>query len=207
MPGKKEQVLFCRLTDQQRMMYEAFLRSDIVKGVFRGTAQLLGAITTLRKICNHPDLVCPSSKSSLDAFLQNGFVDQNELLQDPDSDLDDFFAKEGEDDEDPGGMSSLTGRSGKLEVLAKILPLWKKQGHRVLIFCQWRKMLDVIMQFVKLQGWKYSRLDGNTNVASRQRLVNKFNSDDSFFVMLCTTRTGGVGLNLVGVSFALFRFP
>jgi DNA excision repair protein ERCC-6 len=92
---------------------------------------------------------------------------------------------------------------------------------RVLIFCQWKKMLDIIERFtgkrtrrplisfketefshyvVELQGWKFGRLDGNTNVASRQRLVDTFNSDDSYFGMLCTTRTGGVGLNLVGAD-------
>jgi SNF2 family DNA or RNA helicase len=35
----------------------------------------------------------------------------------------------------------LAERAGKLHVLSKILPLWKEQGHRVIIFCQWRKML------------------------------------------------------------------
>ena len=44
------------------------------------------------------------------------------------------------------------------------------------------------------------RLDGNTSVASRQRLVDRFNSDESYFGMLATTRTGGVGLNLTGAN-------
>ena len=39
-------------------------------------------------------------------------------------------------------QDSLTGRYGKLEVLAKILPLWKKQGHRVLIFSQWKNAFN-----------------------------------------------------------------
>jgi DNA excision repair protein ERCC-6 len=199
MPGKREQVLFCRLSDQQRDMYEAFLRSDLVKNVFRGSAQLLGAITMLRKICNHPDLVCSPSESSLQAFLQNGFVNENQLVQDAESDANTSNAEFFYDDEETG-MKSFVERSGKLEVLAKILPLWHRQGHRVLIFCQWRKMLDLIMRFVEMNGWKYGRLDGNTNVASRQKLVNKFNADDSYFIMLCTTRTGGVGLNLTGAN-------
>jgi DNA excision repair protein ERCC-6 len=198
MPGKKEQVLFCRLSEQQREMYEAFLRSDLVKQVFRGSAQLLGAITMMRKICNHPDLVCPPSKSMLDSFIRNGCLDNNGSIPYPDSDKDDYDGFDVEDE--LADMNSLIERSGKMEVLAKILPLWQKQGHRVLIFCQWRKMLDLIMRFVEMNGWKYGRLDGNTNVASRQRLVNKFNSDDSYFIMLCTTRTGGVGLNLVGAD-------
>jgi superfamily II DNA/RNA helicase len=72
--------------------------------------------------------------------------------------------------------------------------------ERVLIFCQWKKMLNIIQRFVELQGWKFGRLDGNTNVAARQRLVDTFNADESYFGMLCTTRTGGVGLNLTGAN-------
>jgi DNA excision repair protein ERCC-6 len=107
-------------------------------------------------------------------------------------------------DEDEGMVvnESVVERAGKLQVLAKILPLWKEQGHRVLIFCQWRKMLNIIQRFTELQGWKFARLDGNTNVASRQRLVDTFNTDESFFGMLMTTRTGGVGL----VSHCTFEF-
>ncbi|KAL3917622.1 MAG: hypothetical protein SGILL_004626 [Bacillariaceae sp.] len=203
MPGKREQVLFCRLSDQQREMYEAFLHSDLVKRVFRGSAQLLGAITMMRKICNHPDLVCPPSRSSLNTFLQNGCVNENQISQEGDSD--DYMSDEEMLDDDEDGMQSFVERSGKLEVLAKILPIWKKQGHRVLIFCQWRKMLDLIQRFVQMNDWKYGRLDGNTNVASRQRLVNKFNDDDSYFAMLCTTRTGGVGLNLTEREVTIYR--
>ena len=53
-------------------------------------------------------------------------------------------------------------------------------------------MLTIVQRFTELKGWKFGRLDGNTNVAARQRLVDKFNSDTSYFGMLCTTRTGGV---------------
>mmetsp|Transcript_4359 Transcript_4359/g.10213 ORF Transcript_4359/g.10213 Transcript_4359/m.10213 type:complete len:1276 (+) Transcript_4359:56-3883(+) len=195
MPGKKEQVLFCRLTSHQRVLYESFLQSDLIKSVMRGSAQLLGAITMLRKICNHPDLVCPPNRSSIDTFIQKGFVDENDLDACDD------------DDDSIDNEETLTDRSGKLEVLAKILPLWYKQGHRVLIFCQWKKMLNIIQKFMMLKGWKFGRLDGNTNVASRQRLVDNFNADDSYFAMLCTTRTGGVGLNLTGADRIILYDP
>ena len=61
-------------------------------------------------------------------------------------------------------------------------------------------MLNIIEHFVELQGWKFGRLDGKTNPATRQQLVDNFNSDDSYYGMLCTTRTGGVGLNLTGAD-------
>mmetsp|Transcript_699 Transcript_699/g.1070 ORF Transcript_699/g.1070 Transcript_699/m.1070 type:complete len:218 (+) Transcript_699:773-1426(+) len=43
-------------------------------------------------------------------------------------------------------------------------------------------------------------MGGNTNVAARQQLVDTFNEDDSYFGMLMTTRTGGVGLNFTGAD-------
>ena len=68
-------------------------------------------------------------------------------------------------------------------------------------------MLNIIEQFTNLKGWKYSRLDGNTNVASRQRLIDKFNNDPECFCILMTTRTGGVGLNITGANRVLLYDP
>eukprot|EP00969_Alexandrium_andersonii_P245654 10856381-Alexandrium_andersonii.AAC.1 len=56
-------------------------------------------------------------------------------LHDDSSSSDDEFYEE--DD-------AIADQSGKLQVLSKILPLWKQQGHKVIIFTQWRKMLDII---------------------------------------------------------------
>ncbi|KAL7495615.1 hypothetical protein ACHAWT_005016 [Skeletonema menzelii] len=186
MPGKTEQVLFCRLSPKQRRMYEEFLRSDEVMGVMRGSANLLGAVTTLRKICNHASLVANADGS------------MHPSLNDDSSSSDEEFYEE--DD-------AIADQSGKLQVLSKILPLWKQQGHKVIIFTQWRKMLDIIERFSNMQGWNYARMDGNTNVAARQRLVDKFNNDESYFCMLMTTKTGGVGLNITGANRVLLYDP
>lgn len=84
----------------------------------------------------------------------------------------------------------------------------------MMVFVQWKKMLDLIQTFVELLsqncssdnkeeegvGWKYLRMDGSTNIGSRQTNVDKFNSDPSYFLFLMTTRTGGVGLNLTGAN-------
>ena len=121
MPKKTEQVLFCRLSTKQRLLYEEYLRSDEVFGVMRGSVQLLKAVTVLRKICNHPDLVVRPDVYTINSALKDGSSSSSS-----DDDCDD---------------DQLVERSGKLAVLSKILPLWHKQGHKVIIFCQWRKML------------------------------------------------------------------
>jgi len=182
MPGKTEQVLFCRLSSKQRSLYEEYLRSDDVTGVKRGSVQLLKAVTVLRKICNHPDLVVGPS----------GVIDD---------------AGSSSSDEDFYDMEQMAERSGKLQVLSKILPLWHKQGHKVIIFTQWKKMLNIIEQFTIQNGWKFARMDGNTNIASRQKLVDKFNADASYFCMLMTTKTGGVGLNITGANRVILYDP
>ncbi|KAL8861516.1 MAG: hypothetical protein Q9178_002040 [Gyalolechia marmorata] len=56
LPKKTEQVLFCKLTRQQREAYEGFLSSDDLKSILNGKRQVLFGIDILRKICNHPDL-------------------------------------------------------------------------------------------------------------------------------------------------------
>jgi len=188
LPGKTEHILFCRLSDRQKMLYEAYLKSDEMKLVLQGSSQCFRAITVLRKICNHPDLVCEENKESLAISSDDESTSSTELDR-------------------TRTFSSDVETCGKLLVLAKVLPLWKKQSHRVLIFCQWKKMLNILQSFMVENGWKFSRLDGTTKVGSRQALVDKFNNDISIFAMLLTTRTGGVGLNLVGASRCILWDP
>ena len=94
-------VLFCRLSSKQRSLYQEYLNSDEVMGVMRGSVQLLKAVTMLRKICNHPDLVVG-----------------------PDGRLDSAFQEESsseEDDYNSFDEDELAVRAGKLHVLSKIL--------------------------------------------------------------------------------------
>jgi SNF2 family DNA or RNA helicase len=50
------QVLFCRLTEEQRSLYKSYLDSDEVERILRGRFQVFVGLIALRKICNHPDL-------------------------------------------------------------------------------------------------------------------------------------------------------
>jgi len=57
LPQKQEHVLLCPLTEFQRRLYCAFLRSDEVQAILDAKRNMLYGIDILRKICNHPDLV------------------------------------------------------------------------------------------------------------------------------------------------------
>ena len=57
LPDKTEQVLFCELTPEQRTAYLDFLGTDEMRSTLAGKRKPFAAITELRKICNHPDLL------------------------------------------------------------------------------------------------------------------------------------------------------
>jgi len=94
--------------------------------------------------------------------------------------------------------------SGKLQSLANVLRELKKGKHRVLIFTQMSKMLDILEAFLNLNGHTYLRLDGGTAVDRRQRLMDKFNSDEKVFCFILSTRSGGMGINLTGADTVIF---
>ena len=94
--------------------------------------------------------------------------------------------------------------AGKLQTLAELLYERKRGGHKVLIFTQMSKMLDILEVFLNLNGHTYLRLDGGTNVDRRQRLMDRFNNDPKIFCFILSTRSGGVGINLTGADTVVF---
>lgn len=95
-------------------------------------------------------------------------------------------------------------RSGKMQVVKQLLLLWHKQRHKTLLFTQSRQMLDILEEFVSfkdesLAGLKFLRMDGTTNISTRQSLVDEFNNGD-YDLFLLTTRVGGLGINLTGAN-------
>ncbi|GER25917.1 helicase [Striga asiatica] len=93
---------------------------------------------------------------------------------------------------------------GKLQELAVLLRRLKSEGHRALIFTQMTKMLDVLEAFINLYGYTYMRLDGSTPPEERQTLMQRFNTNPKYFLFILSTRSGGVGINLVGADTVIF---
>ncbi|XP_055631475.1 helicase domino isoform X2 [Toxorhynchites rutilus septentrionalis] len=93
---------------------------------------------------------------------------------------------------------------GKLQTLDRLLKQLKSGGHRVLIFTQMTRMLDVLEAFLNYHGHIYLRLDGTTKVEQRQLLMERFNGDRRVFAFILSTRSGGVGINLTGADTVIF---
>ena len=93
---------------------------------------------------------------------------------------------------------------GKLQVMSRLLRQLKDEGHRVLIFTQMTKVLDVLEAFLSFHGFIYLRLDGSTRVEQRQLLMERFNNNTKYFAFILSTRSGGVGINLTGADTVIF---
>merc|ERR1740130_749383 len=97
----------------------------------------------------------------------------------------------------------LAGGSGKLVLLDKLLPRLKTDGHRVLVFSQFKIMLDILEDYLNCREYKFERIDGSITGNKRQSAIDRYQdskSKDPPFVMLLSTRAGGVGINLTAAD-------
>ena len=103
-----------------------------------------------------------------------------------------------------GGRATAEGRlaaSGKLVLLDKLLPKLKSEGHRVLIFSQMVRMLDLLSRYLHENGHSHERLDGHVRADARQAAIDRFCRPGSEpFAFILSTRAGGVGINLAAAD-------
>jgi SNF2 family DNA or RNA helicase len=85
-------------------------------------------------------------------------------------------------------------------LLDKLLPKLRQEGHKILIFSQMVKMLDLISEYCEFRNFKYERLDGRIRGTERQKAIDRFEREDDSFLFLLSTRAGGVGINLVSAT-------
>uniref|UniRef100_A0A4W4DWC9 DNA helicase n=1 Tax=Electrophorus electricus TaxID=8005 RepID=A0A4W4DWC9_ELEEL len=170
MPAKTELIVRVELSPMQKKYYKFILTRNFEALNSKGggnQVSLLNIMMDLKKCCNHPYLFPVASV---------------EASKTPSG------AYEG---------ASLTKASGKLMLLQKMLRKLKEQGHRVLVFSQMTKMLDLLEDFLDYEGYKYERIDGGITGALRQEAIDRFNAPGAVqFCFLLSTRAGGLGINL-----------
>lgn len=96
-------------------------------------------------------------------------------------------------------MEDYQGESGKLDSLRDLLVQIAEGGHRVLIFSQFRGMLDRIEQELPDLGLTSFKITGSTPSQERQEMTKSFNQGERD-VFLISLKAGGVGLNLTGAD-------
>ncbi|KAJ3233024.1 hypothetical protein HDU81_002538 [Chytriomyces hyalinus] len=108
--------------------------------------------------------------------------------------------------EPPGTSQSdlhklMVDASGKFSLLQPMLRKLFQRGHRVLIFSQFKIVLDIVEDFLNGEEYKYMRIDGETATSKRHDMITEFNAPNSpHFIFLLTTRTGGTGINLTSAD-------
>jgi hypothetical protein len=180
-PPKTETLVEVELTLLQKQYYRALYEKN-VKFLHKNKKKALDGPSLnnlamqLRKCCNH-------------LFLLNGVEEEIRRQQPKDS----IMAE----------VDFLSKGSGKFVLLDKLLPRLKESGHRILLFSQFKIMLDILEDYLNARSMKFERIDGSITGPKRQQAIDRFQdpaSKDPPFVMLLSTRAGGVGINLTSAD-------
>uniref|UniRef100_A0AAV2MC76 DNA helicase n=1 Tax=Knipowitschia caucasica TaxID=637954 RepID=A0AAV2MC76_KNICA len=174
MPSKTELIVRVELSPMQKKYYKFILTRNFEALNTRGggnQVSLLNVVMDLKKCCNHPYLFPAAATEA--PRLPNGMYEG----------------------------TALTKASGKLLLLCKMMRKLKEGGHRVLVFSQMTKMLDLLEDFLENEGYKYERIDGGVNGNMRQEAIDRFNAPGAVqFAFLLSTRAGGLGINLASAD-------
>ncbi|KAK3865688.1 hypothetical protein Pcinc_028730 [Petrolisthes cinctipes] len=185
LPVKREHVVCCPLTPIQRRMYLAFINSSAVKKqITDGDGRLgnsaLAAITSMKKLCNHPDLIWQKVKAKEPGYaeLQSHFPPAH----------------------DPKHLRPEL--SGKVAVLDALLALIRSgTDDKVVLISNYTQTLDLFQQLAALRHYPYVRLDGSMSIKKRAKMVEQFNDPSSKdFIFMLSSKAGGCGLNLIGAN-------
>ncbi|KAI1335840.1 SNF2 family N-terminal domain-containing protein [Xylariaceae sp. FL0016] len=96
---------------------------------------------------------------------------------------------------------SIVNASGKMLLLDRLLPELFSNGHKVLIFSQFKTQLDILHDYcTELRKWNVCRIDGSVAQDERRQQIKDFNEDPDFKIFLLSTRAGGQGINLASAD-------
>jgi len=98
-----------------------------------------------------------------------------------------------------------TGTSGKLDDVIHKLENAIAEGHKLLVFSQFVKHLEIVKQVLITKKIRFAYLDGSTN--DRQDQVEKFNKEEDLKVFLISIKAGGLGLNLTEADYVFILDP
>ncbi|KAH8592415.1 putative chromodomain helicase [Bisporella sp. PMI_857] len=172
LPPKSEKIIRVELSDVQLDYYKNILTRNYAalnEGAKGQKQSLLNIMMELKKASNHPYMF-PNAEEKI---LKGSDRREDQL-------------------------KFLITSSGKMMLLDQLLTKLKKDNHRVLIFSQMVKMLDILGDYLQLRGYQFQRLDGTVAAGPRRMAIDHFNAENSNdFCFLLSTRAGGLGINLM----------
>lgn len=108
---------------------------------------------------------------------------------------------------DPRTFKDESFEGGKLQMLKELIVRYIEEGHKILIFSQFVKCLNLIEEILKSLHLKYFMITGETKPEKRIEYTNRFNASDEIKVFLVSLKAGGTGLNLVGADVVIHMDP
>ena len=205
LPPKIIQNYYCDPSELQRKLFEDFTKKeqkDLAERI--GSSEkadkehVFQALQYMRRLCNSPALVVKEGHRQY-KDVQNYLLAKRSNIRDVAhapklTALRDLLLD--------CGIGFDPSSQGELDTGANYV-----SPHRAIIFCQMKEMLDIVQNDVfrkLLPSIQFLRLDGSVEATKRQDIVNRFNSDPSYDVLLLTTSVGGLGLNLTGADTVIF---
>ncbi|GMF25659.1 unnamed protein product [Phytophthora lilii] len=190
MVSKTEIFVYCPMTQMQHEYYEMIRNGTLAKAMEQKYGKLQARIAfktnTVRNKMMHMRKCCLHPYLFDEPTTATGEVITNE---------------------------NIIQQSGKMKVLDHMLRELKRKGHKVLIFSQMTRMLDILEDFLLMRSYNYCRLDGGTKLMDRVEQMERFNKvsagstsndDDNVFVFMLSTRAGGLGINLIAADTVIF---
>lgn len=95
--------------------------------------------------------------------------------------------------------------SCKLDTLKEMVAEIINENHKVLVFSQFVKVLDVVREHFDEGGTPYAYIDGSTRKRAQQ--IKKFQEDENVKVFLLSLKAGGVGINLTAADYVIIFDP
>ncbi|XP_022614440.1 chromodomain-helicase-DNA-binding protein 6, partial [Seriola dumerili] len=179
---KEETIIEVELTNIQKKYYRAILEKNfsfLSKGANQhNMPNLINTMMELRKCCNHPYLITGAEEKILESFKKCHSPDAPDFQ-----------------------LQAMIQAAGKLVLIDKLLPKLLAGGHKVLVFSQMVRCLDILEDYLIQRRYTYERIDGRVRGNLRQAAIDRFCKPDSDrFVFLLCTRAGGLGINLTAAD-------
>lgn len=205
LPPKIIQNYYCDPSELQKKLFEDFTKKEQKELQERAGStersdkeHIFQALQYMRRLCNSPALVVKEGHkqyNEVQTYLTNKRSTIRDVSHAPKlTALRDLLID--------CGIGLDHSAEGELDTGASYV-----SPHRALVFCQMKEMLDIVQNDVLkklLPSVQYLRLDGGVEATKRQDIVNRFNTDPSYDVLLLTTSVGGLGLNLTGADTVIF---
>jgi non-specific serine/threonine protein kinase len=98
-------------------------------------------------------------------------------------------------------------QSSKLDAVMEKLDEGVREGHKILVFSQYVRVLKILQERIEDYDWKYRYLDGSVSHTGRNQSIRDFQASDDVRLFLISLKAGGVGINLTAADYVFIIDP